>query len=439
MKIIQYISAVAFVLVTATSCSEDQYGEHSEMDYPIPTITSVTSDVEVGGEITIIGENFAAPSTVSIDGISMNITFQDDKKIVAVLPRLFKTSSIIVRNAFGRSSEEKMVVKPIYPAAEEITVTSWPKQITKGRPLIVRGHNMDLVTQVSVGSVTISVNGLNQQQERLLVLVPETLEESSATIVLKTIVGSTISLGNELPVIEYDPVNWEPIEPVVLMDFEDGDMHYLSGDMPSALCTAKLNGAGNGIVSPDGSNNYFSLYAKEITGAYSMWTYLGSLKTVFAKPIDMSEFHDPYISFYWNSDDNIGSFQLAVSQGEQKGGGTFAPGKTDKKYDPEAKYDLYTLRPTNKKWHCVTARLKDLVVESWGGDFKEFDLFGQITDIELVFKQVNGVYWNGKYGTENPDDIYNYGSQDNKEFKANIDKIMITDGPYTLNGYPEKE
>ena len=153
----------------------------------------------------------------------------------------------------------------------------------------------------------------------------------------------------------------------------------------------------------------------------------------------MSEFHDPYISFYWNSDDNIGSFQLAVSQGEQKGGGTFAPGKTDKKYDPEAKYDLYTLRPTNKKWHCVTARLKDLVVESWGGDFKEFDLFGQITDIELVFKQVNGVYWNGKYGTENPDDIYNYGSQDNKEFKANIDKIMITDGPYTLNGYPEKE
>ena len=44
-----------------------------------------------------------------------------------------------------------------------------------------------------------------------------------------------------------------------------------------------------------------------------------------------------------------------------------------------------------------------------------------------------------KTGGENPDDIYNYGSQDNKEFKANIDKIMITDGPYTLNGYPEKE
>lgn len=439
MKIINYISAVAMLLVMATSCSEDQYGEHSEIKYPIPVISSVTPDVAVGGEITIIGENFTAPVSVSVDGLNMSIVSQNDKKVIAILPRIFKTSSIVVRNAFGRYSEEKMLVKPIYPVAEEIIVNSWPKQIIKGRPLIVRGLNMDMVTQVTVGNVNIPVDGLSQQQERLLVLIPETIKESSATISLKTIVGTTISLNEALPVVEYDPINWDPIEPAILMDFEDGEMHYVSGDMPSNLCTAKLNGAGNGIVTPDGSKNYFSLYAKEITGSYSMWSYLGSLKMTFTRPIDMSEFHDPYISFYWNSDDNIGSFQLAVDQGKQKGGATFAPGKTDKRYDPAAKYDLYTLRPTNKQWHCVTARLKDLIVESWGGGFKEFDLFGQINAIELVFKQINGVYWNGKYDTENPDDIYNYGAQGNKEFKANIDKIMITDGPYTLNGYPEKE
>lgn len=438
MKIINYISAVAIFLLTVTSCSEEEYGENSSIDYPIPVISSVTPDVAVGEEITITGENFTSPSSVTVDDISLNIVSQEDKKIVAVLPRIFKTSSIVVRNAFGRYSEEKILVKPIYPSEQQIIVTSWPKQITKGRPLIIRGLNLDLVTQVTIGTVNISVNGLNQQQERLMVLVPETIEDSSASISLKTIVGSTISLNGTLPIVEYDPTNWNPIEPAVLMDFEDGEMHYENGDMPSNLCTAKLNGAGNGIISPDGSKNYFSLYAKEITGSYSMWTYLGSLKMTFSKPIDVSEFHDPYISFYWNSDDNIGSFQMAVEQGSQKGGATFSPGKTDKQYDPAAKYDLYTLRPTNKQWHCITARLKDLVVENWGGDFKEFDLFGQINSIELVFKQINGVYWNGKYDTENPDDIYNYGVQGNKEFKANIDKIMITDGPYTLNGYPKK-
>ena len=93
-----------------------------------------------------------------------------------------------------------------------------------------------------------------------------------------------------------------------------------------------------------------------------MWSFLGSLKMEFASPIDVSEFHDPYITFYWNSDDNIGSFQLSISQGEAIGGSTFSPGKTDKTYDPDAKYDLYTLRPTNKQWHCITARLKDLTV-----------------------------------------------------------------------------
>lgn len=438
MKIVNYITAVTALLVIATSCSEDKYGKYSEIEYPVPVISSVTTDVGVGEEITIIGENFAIPSSASIDGISMKIVSQDASKIVAVLPRLFKASSVVVHNAYGRYSEEERIVKPIYPAAEEIKVTSWPKQITKGRPLIVRGPNMDLVTQVTIGSTTISVNGLMQQQERLLVLIPETFTESSAFITLRTIVGSAITSEEEFDVVAYDPTNWEPIDPAVLMDFEDGQLHYLSGDMPSNLCTAKLNGAGNGITPIDG-NNYFSLYAKDITGSYSMWSYLGSLKMEFSKPVDVSEFHDPYISFYWNSDDNIGSFQLAINQGEQKGGATFAPGKTERKYDPDAKYDLYTLRPTNKNWHCITARLKDLVVENWGGDFKEFDLFGQITAIELVFKQINGVYWNGKYNTADPDDIYNYGLQGNKEFKANIDRIMITDGPYTLNGYPDKE
>lgn len=435
MKIYNYLCGITLVLVLC-ACSEDEYGKHCDIDYPIPSILSVTENVEVGGDITIEGENFVEPNYVSVDGISLEIKSQDSNTIVAALPRIFEASTIVVQNAYGRYSEEEITVRPIYPSAEEIYVTSWPREITKGRPLIVRGENMDLVSSVTIGTTTIEVNGLTQQQERLLVLVPEDLEEERAFITLRTVIGTVISSEEQFDVIEYDPDNWEPIDPVVLMDFEDGDMHYVSGDMPSSLCSASLNG-GDGIVAVDG-NNYFSLYAEEITGSFSMWSYLGSLKLELSKPIDVSEFHDPYISFYWNSDDNIGSFQLSVTQGEQVGGSTFSPGMTDSTYDPYAKYDLYTLRPTNKEWHCITARLKDLIVENWGGDFQEFDVYGQISTVELVFKQINGAYWNGLYGTENPEGIYDYTQQANHLFKANIDKIMITDGPYTFDGYPQK-
>ena len=48
MKLIKYIGAVVLLLSMTTSCSEDKYGEHSEIAYPIPVISSVTADVGVG-------------------------------------------------------------------------------------------------------------------------------------------------------------------------------------------------------------------------------------------------------------------------------------------------------------------------------------------------------------------------------------------------------
>ena len=41
MKLIKYIGAVVLLLSMTTSCSEDKYGEHSEIAYPIPVISSV--------------------------------------------------------------------------------------------------------------------------------------------------------------------------------------------------------------------------------------------------------------------------------------------------------------------------------------------------------------------------------------------------------------
>ena len=76
MKLIKYIGAVVLLLSMTTSCSEDKYGEHSEIVYPIPVVSSVTADVGVGEEIVIVGKNFVEPNSVMIDGISMEIVSQ---------------------------------------------------------------------------------------------------------------------------------------------------------------------------------------------------------------------------------------------------------------------------------------------------------------------------------------------------------------------------
>ncbi|MDU1890388.1 MAG: hypothetical protein E6767_06825 [Dysgonomonas sp.] len=425
MKTLKYISIVISLLLVIPSCKEDDYGKHTDIDLPIPLIKTITKDPKVGETIVITGENFVTPNTITIDGISMEILSQDANRIEAVLPRLFEAAPVVVRSAYGRYSENADVIKPIYPSAEEIVVTSWPDEITRGRPIAVRGTNMDMVKEVVIGSTKIDVNGLDQESSMLIVLIPTTVSETEATILLKTVIGTTIESA-VLPIIDYDPDSWTPIDPLVLVDFEDGVTHYLKGEMPDKQCSAQMNR--DGITAPQG-NNFFSLYATDITGSYSMWSYLGSIKVEFRKPVNLSIFHDPFISFLWNSDDNIGSFQMAVTQGTRTGGGTFGPGITDDTYDPYTKLDLYTLRPTNGQWHRISARLSHFIVENWGGDFKNFDNNGMMNGFELVFKQINGVYWNGTWFT-NADDIYNYNVQGNRDFKVNIDQIMITDGPY---------
>lgn len=422
MKTIKYISIAATLLLTVLSCSEDKYGEKSDVNYPIPVIKTVTDNPMVGTKIVITGDNFIAPNIVSVNGISMKIVSQDENIIEAILPRVFETAPIIVRSAYGRYSENKTEMKPKYPAETDITVTSWPVEITRGRPFVIMGTNVDLVKQVVIGQTTINIDGLMEQPGRIVVDVPTSVSESSSKIVLKTVIGSVIESA-VIPVIDYDPSSWIAIDPVVLIDFEDGLTRFSKGDFPDNQYTAQINRSG--IIAPQGSK-FFSLYVPNVSSPYSKWTYMGSIKMQFEYPVKLSVFHDPYISFLWNSDDDIGSFQLAMKQGSKTGGATFSPGKTE---GPNAKYDLYTLRPTNGNWQWVTARLKDLVIENWGGGFSGLDLSGKIDHIELIFKQINGANWKGTYGTVDPNDIYNWSADVHTSFKGNIDQIMITDGP----------
>lgn len=408
MKIYFRIICSILCAISIISCTEDDYGKHSDIKFAIPIVESELGEVGIGQEVIIKGQNFVTPNTVSIDNISMKIISESENEIKAILPRIFDPSSIIIRNAYGCWSENTDVVKPIYPSDSKITVTKWPSKIVRGRTISFEGENVDLITQVSIGELSISVNGLDQSANKLIVLVPENIEATSSVITLLTINGGTLE-SQELN-IEDPSGGFEPIDPIILLDFEDGVTHFSKGDILDANFTAQINRSG--IIAPEG-NNFFSFYVKNIA---SNWDYLGSTTLKFDPAISLIEFTDPHITFLYNSDDNVGNFQVKTVQGEKVGGSYFANGVTNDDRD------AWMLRPTNGEWLWVTARLKDLINENWGGNFDGFDPKGKLNEVEFIYKQVNAGYWDG---TSTDGGVFV-----NKTFKVNIDQVMITDGPY---------
>ena len=387
-----------------------------DIGYPVPKITSITENPKVGDEITIKGSGFTAPNAVSLDGITMKITSEKDNEIKAILPRIFKSAVLKLTNVYKLSAQESFTINPIYPTIDEIQVTQWPAKITRGRAIVIKGENVDLITDVTVGGNKFTINGLTQSPGMITVLAPESLE-GPVKIVCTTMYGNTLE-SNPLDVVDPSKI-FKPVDPITLFDFEDGNTYFVSGDLPASKYTAQINRSG---IIPARGQKYFSFYSDEVN---SNWTYLGSIKKKFDTPLDLSEFNDPYISFLVNSADNVCNFQVAVTQDGKVGGSYFANGVTGNPLD------AWMLRPTNGQWQWVSARLSDLLTENWGGGFTKFNPQGKIDAIELVIKQVNAGYWDGTTSAG--------GKFVNPKFRMNLDQVMITDGPvkptYLLNDF----
>ncbi len=396
------------------ACKEDDFGTHSDLNYPIPVVVSVTENPSVGSEITIAGKNFAAPNTVSIDGISMTVTSETETEIKAVLPRIFTGAPIVIRNAYLNQNEENIVIMPNYPSAEEIAVDEWPEKIYRGRPLVMRGRNVDLVTEITIGDTTFSVNYTSQSPERLVQMMPSDLAGTSSKIVLRTVLGNTIESA-ELA-IENKPDPYVPEPDLLLMDFEDQKTHFVPAAAFSNY-TVQINREGI-APAPQGGNYYLSFYAQNIA---SNWDHLGSVKVEYTPGVDLIMFNDPHVTFLYNSVDNIGNFQFSVVQNGTTFGGYFAAGSTD---NPE---DAWTLRATKGEWQWVSARLSTILNENWTGNGNTFDPNGYINTVELILKQINAGYWDG---TTTAGGVFV-----NPQMKLNIDQIYITDGPYLQ--YPD--
>ncbi|WP_044205665.1 hypothetical protein [Flammeovirga sp. OC4] len=376
------------------SCTtQKEYSQSNDIDYPQPKIadSNLQNPTVIGEPFMILGENFKNAKVYLGETPCADVTVSaTEDTIKATLPRIFDVSHLRVVNAYKQEVFSEGEYEPVYPLTSNV---EYPTFITRGQVFAIKGTNVDLIYEVIIGGQTIEVDGANANPSQINVLAPSQLPDEV------TIKVSTYNADSNVPEsgsisVEDAGEFFDPVEPVVLFDFEDGVNPYEPGDVTPE------NGldAGNGISK--GRGDHYLTVRKADGDGWTSW--MGQL--YYDTPIDLVTFTDPHLSFQINSETSQGYFQLQIGQNGNDNGADFKASNTGNDGDN------YVFRATNNEWQWVTVSLKDLELSDWGGGLDKVDIKGTLDFVKLSYKQGNGA---------NP-------------YILNLDNVMITDGPVVV-------
>ncbi|ANQ52754.1 hypothetical protein MY04_5422 [Flammeovirga sp. MY04] len=373
------------------SCTtQKEYSQSNDIDYPQPKIndTDLQNPTVIGEPFVIVGENFKNAKVYLGEVPCANITVSaSEDTIRATLPRIFDTSQLRVINAYKQEAASESEYEPVYPLTENV---EYPTFITRGQVFAIKGTNVDLIYQVVIDGQTIEVDGSKGNPSQINVLAPSNLPDEVTIKVFTMNADSNVPDSNPISVEDAGEF-FDPVEPVVLFDFEDGVNPYEPGDVTPE------NGldSGNGISK--GRGEHYLTVRKADGDGWTSW--MGQL--YYGDPIDLVTFTDPHLTFQINSESSQGYFQLELGQNGNSNGADFKASNTGNDGDN------YVFRATNNEWQWVTVSLKELELADWGGGLAAVDIKGTLDFVKLSFKQGNG---------GNP-------------YILNLDNVMITDGP----------
>lgn len=379
-----------------TACKQEEpFSQNYDIDWPLPTITSITpQEAMIESEITLQGTNLDRVTEVQLGSNRRTISNDEivsksSTEVVIKVPRLTEAGTAIVSTNLGKSTTSEVVFRPMYPTA---IVEEWPSSIVRGQNFKIKGQNMDMLTSATVGGYTLELAGGAATPTEVSISTEGLEVPDAVTISLQGRNGVDNGISPSIPVEDPDPDGlFEPVAPVLVWNFEDGTNPFVSGDITPDY--ADLNGAG---VAPGRGDGFLSIVEDNITDPWGI--AIGSIETIDF--IDLSEFHQPHLSFLVNTNENEGYFQLEITQAGVRAGGHFTPGTSS---DSEDDYKFAT-----EGWEWRSIDLSNFEWGDWWGDGAlTFDPQGSLERITFGFKQGNGV---------NP-------------FEIHLDHVMITDGP----------
>ncbi len=379
-KNIIQIALIAAISFMSYSCVEESvFSEDYDVNLPAATITEVSNDVPfVGTQIVLKGENMKSISGVAIGAYAFKIIKQYDDSIRVELPRQIEGGPITIINKYKRQFVSSQIIKPQYYPA---TVTSWPINIEKGKPFLLKGTNLDLIKEVKLNGKVVAVFGA---------AAPDKVTYSSAGIEMeigdKVLIEMTPRTGNKQTSTEIEiirPKNtYVPKQSLLLFDFD------------AAYTAVKGDAEGKGYPFTYTAAKGFFGNALEVTAASGNgWNgiYLKVENDNGGQGYDLSSYNKPYITMLVNTNGGQGYVQPILTAG----GST-----NDRHFTGAYGYgDDYKMKTNGWEW-------------------RSYDL------VKMGFPVVKGKL--DKIGIQ-----FRGGNVNGSPFYIAVDQVMITDGPVT--------
>jgi hypothetical protein len=249
---------------------------------------------------------------------------------------------------------------------------------------------MDLLTAVYIGDTRVKVDGASGTTSEISIATTGLTLPDEVTLRFEALGGVEPGSCGPIPVEDYDPTTkFDPVAPLVLLDFENGDNPFVGLDVIPVNSVAASSPLGRG-------SRYLHIEVADVPDPWG--TNIGN---IYMNGATLSGFHKPHLTFMVNTNGHQGYFQLHAGFDGKKGGGHFTGASSS---NPN---DNYTFQTNGWEWRSID--LAAFPWEDWWGTGKpEFSGNGTLDFVEFFLKQGNGA----------------------DPFELNIDQVMITDGPF---------
>ncbi|MBN2744813.1 MAG: hypothetical protein JXR39_13050 [Marinilabiliaceae bacterium] len=383
----QILMLFATATMVLSGCSEKEWSEDYDISWPVSKITQLSAQETVVGDVlTIIGENMNKVSKVYLNGKECEIVANSatETQIQFKVARRASTGVVSVRNAYKRLFEYETPVKVTYP---EVVVAKWPAKFAAGEAFSIEGENVDLITEVRVGGKSVIIDNPASMTKIVVAtaglgLVAGTAVDIEVKALGNILVNKVTGVSVEEPSERFDAV-----APIVLWSFEEGDPITEAADVTPDMAGRNLGG-----LAKARGQNYYSVIVNS-TGGWTNFMYID-----YGKSVDLSEFHDPHITFLVNTNGKTGYINPFMTQD----GSTKDNHLTNANASERAKYgDDYKVTTNGWEWRSYPIS-------------KLFPDFNPTS----VFDNVKMRFTSGNVGNGGVNEI----------FEIHVDQIMITDG-----------
>jgi hypothetical protein len=435
------LKIMMIVLVIITSCfiwsckekiiltPEELFGNGGNvLVYPKVSIIDFFPDTaKIGSLIKLIGTNFSDISILKLGNMVIEdyilkadtVGHYDSKTqakiyidtIEFTLPRRSLRNTFLIEDIFGGNATLDKMIQPLYPY---VTVTAYPIFIERERRFKLGSYNVDMIGAVRlVGkttTVTLPVKEDNASPTEITVLtVGVTLPDTIVTLEfvpidksIRILIPSGGISTKKIPVI--DPQPYDPVPPIVLWNFDEEPIFNNEDAQFGTAAVAGINLA-KGVDSIRG--NFYTVSLNRVpetpeTPRGSSWAFLGRIEQTEmpdgTKPIDLSNFNEPYVTFLVNTNNHKGYFQFVVNTDDGVKYGT---------------HGMFNFTFQNSGWEWKSFKFDDLRWERWSGEGPSKPAPNGAFEY-MRFEYTTGDIPTGSY------------------FEISVDEVMITDGPLMI-------